>query len=214
MNEFSNSALTGKTSPSTALCHESEARMNAPVELRNSSHRRTNMLWHYAPWSYLPRMVESGALRPSNALAPQEVPMLWFSANQHWEPTATKGVGNTTGTTSKRTLRQQAEFLGCIRFGLVGEDPRLFSWKEACGVAGMPRESRRTLEKVGKKWGANPAHWFATPASVSLSELVFQVWVGSWEDATSPQDMVTAWEEMRKRHAANDSGTSKRRRVN
>lgn len=49
--------------------------------------------FHYAPWEYVPRIVSSGMLKPSNAGgAPEEPGLLWFSANQSWEPTATKIV--------------------------------------------------------------------------------------------------------------------------
>jgi len=156
-----------------------------------------NMVWHYAPWAHLPAMVESGALRGSNAAAAGELPMLWFSANQLWEPTATKMVVNHTGALVSLTFKQQAERFGCIRFGLAADDPRLLNWKDACTAASTPLETRQVLEKVGKKKGGNPAHWFGTDATIPLTELHFQVWNEGWHDATSPQDMAEAWTKVR-----------------
>lgn len=213
MNQFSNSDLTGETSPSTVLCSEWNAWADAYVELQAGCHHTKNMLWHYAPWSYLSSMVESGVLLPSNAMAPQQTPMLWFSANQKWEPTATKAMGDSTGRIFQITFNQQVEFSGCIRFGIASNDPRLLKWKDACAVANTTSHMRGCLEKAGMQMGGNPAHWFGTPASMPLSELLLQVWVGHWAYATSPQDMVTAWKEMRKRHSTNDSETTKRPRV-
>lgn len=37
-----------------------------------------DLVWHYAPWEYLPEMVLQGVLRASNAGAGDELPMLWF----------------------------------------------------------------------------------------------------------------------------------------
>ena len=150
-------------------------------------------VWHYAPWAYLPSMVESGALRGSNAGAAGENPMLWFSANQQWEPTAAKAVRNNAGLITQMTFQQQVTRVGCIRFGLPAADVRLLNWKQACAAANTPKESRRAMEKVGKKQGSNPDHWFATVSGVSLSELHFQVWLNGWKDATSPQDMAAVW---------------------
>lgn len=140
------------------------------------------MVWHYAPWAYLARMVESGVLRPSAAGAPGESPLLWFSANQQWEPTATKIF----------TFKQQAMTLGCIRFGLPADDPRLLNWREACLTAGTPREARRGMVQAGKKRGAHPAQWFAIIAPVPLTELRFQVWLDFWGDADA-KEMAEVW---------------------
>lgn len=155
------------------------------------------VVWHYAPWSYLAAIVESGALRASNAGAPGETPMLWFSANQQWEPTATKMTRDNSGKVFRMSFHQQVELAGCIRFGLSAKDPRLLNWKAACAAAGTPRETRRALEKVGKKEGADPEQWFATLATVLLDELDFQIWTNGWHPATSPQDMATVWTETR-----------------
>ena len=150
-------------------------------------------VWHYAPWKYLPAMVESESLKTSNAGVPKEAGMLWFSANQHWEHTATKIVRDSAGNLFRLTFNQQAEQFGCIRFGMYSKDLRLLNWKNACAAAGTPSESRRMLEKVGKKMGADPAQWFATTTSVPLTDLHFQIWIGQWCDATSPKDMADSW---------------------
>lgn len=154
-------------------------------------------LWHYTPWSYLPKIVENGALRGSNAGAPGEVPMLWFSANQRWEPTARKLLLSPSGNAEQLTFEQQADLYGAIRFGISADDVRLLNWKSACTAAGTPRESRRELERVGKRIGASPSDWFATSAQIPLEELRLQVWVGKWQDASSPMEMAQVWAESR-----------------
>lgn len=209
-----NDSLTPTATLEKSIAHTSSAETDIASVVRGDICRHSNLVWHYAPWSYLHRIVKSGALLGSNAGAPEEKPMLWFSANQHWEPTATKLMKNGSGGILQLTFAQQVKHAGCIRFGLAAEDPRLFNWKEACVIAGTKREMRRALEMAGKRQGANPAHWYATPAAVPLSELVFQVWDGKWQDATSPQDMATVWEDAQQRQAANDSAIAGHRRIN
>ena len=163
-----------------------------------------NMVWHYAPWAYLSAMVESGALRGSNTNAPNELPMLWFSANQSCEPTATKLVANNPNGTDlfALTFKQQSEILGCIRFGLVAGDIRLLNWKQACSAAGTPWKKRKAMETKGHRLGANPADWFATYENIALTELHFQVWSDEWCDASSPHDMAAIWAKRQARSAA------------
>lgn len=140
-------------------------------------------VWHYAPMSGLPAITASGALIGSNSGAPGERAMLWFSAHQTWEPTATKMVRTRAQELVQLTFEQQAQTLGCIRFGLPAEDPRLLDWKAACDVAGTPRATRRALERAGRKQGADPAQWFATTSAVRLDELRLQAWGADWQDA-------------------------------
>lgn len=82
---------------------------------------------------------------------------------------------------------------GCIRFGLLASDLRLLDWKAACAMAGTKREMRRDMERVGKKIGAIPAHWFAIAQSVPLSELTLEVFgEGAWHPA-EPEAMADVW---------------------
>lgn len=158
------------------------------------------MVWHYAPWAYLPAIVESGVLRGSNAGADGEHPMLWFSANQQCEPTAVKMM-HMQGKLVQLTFEQQVNAFGFVRFGLPDSDCRLLNWKESCTFAGTPRETRRTLEKVGKGRGGNPAHWFAVSSEICLKELCFQVWINEQWNPTSGEieEYVEVW---RSRNAA------------
>jgi hypothetical protein len=148
-------------------------------------------VWHYAPWAKLPAMVKAGELIPSNAGAPGEAPVLWFSANQHWEPTATKTVSTPRGPV-RLTLAQQAQRFGCIRFGLMRDDPRLLSWDNACKAAGTPRDMQRTLELVGKRLGARCSDWYGCLSAIGLSELEFQVRLDTWRPAL-PDEMAQVW---------------------
>lgn len=147
--------------------------------------------WHYTAWARLRHIVDSGHLRPSNAGATGEQPLLWFSLNQRWEATATKLVGR-AGRFYRLTFAEQAAEFGCVRFGLSAADPRLLGWKVACAAAGTPRETRRTLEVIGRRQGGDPAEWFATVSKIPLSDLAFEVWLDGWKPARA-DEMVEAW---------------------
>lgn len=154
-------------------------------------------VFHYAPWGYLPAIVQSGYLKPSNAGAAGEHPMLWFSSHQHWEPTAGKTWRSASGTVGMMSFRQQLARAGCIRFGLPAADPRLLTWKAACLAAGTPRDDRRAMERAGKKRGGDPGQWFAIATPVPLSELRLEVFIdGKWMPANA-DEMAEAWTEQR-----------------
>ncbi len=153
------------------------------------------IVWHYAPWSYLSKIVGSGYLKASNVGADNELPMTWFSANQLWENTAAKVFMDSKGNVSRLTFSQQSDIFGCIRFGLSANDDRLLNWKDACAKAGTPRQTRRLMEKSGVKQGATSSHWYAIQGNVLLSDLSFQVWLNnSWYVSTEMKEMADVWE--------------------
>lgn len=149
------------------------------------------LYWHYAPWARLDQIVQDGYLRPSNTGAENETPLLWFSARQDWEPTASKLAGNATSLW-RMTLQEQRDSIGCIRFGLRHNHPRLLPWAAACKLAGTSFTSRRKLEAVGKRIGGSPSDWFAMEGVIPLTELRFQVLLDRWHDAR-PVEMVEVW---------------------
>lgn len=131
---------------------------------------KVETVFHFAPWIKLAAIVKSRSLLPSNAGAAGEKPLLWLSANQQWEPTATKMVSSKRGP-RLLSFDEQVDRFGCVRFGLDASDRRLLSWSNACKVADIGREERRRLERTGKRLGADPADWFAVAASLPLCEL-------------------------------------------
>jgi hypothetical protein len=104
MTEISISAPTSSANQPLALSSERGSRPNSCGVLQPGTHQAEGMLWHYAPWFYLQHMVDSGDLRPSNAGAPDLTPTLWFSANQNWEPTATKLLPDASSLSDFLTL--------------------------------------------------------------------------------------------------------------
>lgn len=169
-----------------------------PIKLAANQVRPDAFLYHYTVWAKLPAIVASGELRPSAACAPNEKPLLWFSAHPAWEPTATKllRVGDRALGIS---FKEMADRYGAVRFGFPGDDARLLDWRSACRFAGTPSVARKSLEKVGRAKGANPAHWFAVTTALSLQELSFEVWINDRWHLAEPTAMAQAWLNVRGR---------------
>lgn len=151
---------------------------------------------HYAPCNYLPRIVASGFLQPfaDNIAVGRELPLLWFSANQKWEPTATKALGSVGGSIRSMTMDEQLERIGCCRFSIPANDTRLMPWVKACRFAGIGYTAQRKMEAVGRRRGARPTDWFAVAEAVPLSELAFSIFDGrKWEEANLA-DKAREWE--------------------
>ncbi|WP_213662108.1 hypothetical protein [Stutzerimonas stutzeri] len=148
----------------------------------------TGFVHHYTTERHhLPLILASGELLPSNAGAEHEPPLLWFSRAQRWEATATKIVQGPTGL-RLMTFREQLAALGCVRFSLPADDPRLMAWADACKYAGMSSTTRRKLEAIGRKRGGSPADWMAVAGAVPLADVRLQRFDGS------------AWVELEARH--------------
>jgi len=152
-------------------------------------------VWHYAPWIRLRNIVCSGVLKPSNAGAPAEAPVLWFSADPVCEPTALKAVRTQSGV-RLLSFAEHEERFGLTRFGLPVNDLRLLPWESACKLAGIARLEQERLERSGRALGADPANWFGCLSPVRLQDLHFQVWLrDSWHPAECSIGMAAAWEE-------------------
>src|SRR4051794_4024102 len=94
-----------------------------------------------------------------------EAPVLWFSAAQDWEPTASRAI-RTGSEVRVLSDREHEERFGCIRFGLPANDLRLIDWDAACKAAGIPPRLRQALERSGRARGVDPVNWWGSWAAV------------------------------------------------
>lgn len=172
--------------------HESEQSdpsQSSPMVSKETSRKKRKradlILHHYAPCIYLPSIIETGTLFTSNAGAPDEAPLLWFSSNQQWEQTATKIAGDAYGTNLRLlTFAEQWRMMGCCRFSIPAKAKRFMHWNDACQAAGMRRNKKRKMESSGRDLGADPAEWFALAESLGIDELEFSVFSGTnWKSA-------------------------------
>jgi hypothetical protein len=137
--------------------------------------------WHYTTGEAFISIVESGVLRQATAFVPKnQRPVLWFSLNQDYEPTAAKAIMSEDGTISfgnRESTRQLGR--GLVRFGL---DPkRLVTWRHLKKRAGIPSQLARALEASGRAIKARPDDWLGSFDAIGIEELVVEVWYeGSW----------------------------------
>jgi len=80
-------------------CIESVAMRNgASSQFLNRRAPSTQLAWHYTIGQHLINILKTGALLPTDVLIQSnELPALWFSLNQAWEPTASKAMITSDG---------------------------------------------------------------------------------------------------------------------
>lgn len=85
------------------------------------------LAWHYTTGEFAVRIAEAGVLLPTDAfIGPRERPVLWFSMEQDWEPTASKWCWQGSAVRKLDRWETCAAGRGLARFGI---DPsKLIAW--------------------------------------------------------------------------------------
>lgn len=149
---------------------------------------KTNVLaWHYTTGMHFLRIVESGVLYPATVgMTPPEKPILWFSLNQQFEPTARKC---TFENGAMRTLSVQETFErggGLVRFGISPH--HLLSGEKLRHRAHVDRKLWAGLRLAGIKQQADPDLWFGSISALEVQKFTIEAMndSGSWERVKSP----------------------------
>lgn len=132
----------------------------------------SSLVWHYSTGAGFRRIINSGRLQPATQFVdPPEKPILWFSSNQTWEPTANKLLVNPDGTASRSASKEETRELcgGLVRFGC--RINRLHAWPEIASQAEMPDAVAQSLEKLALDAGSNPNDWYGTTEPIRLDEI-------------------------------------------
>lgn len=133
------------------------------VECVELEKREKACLWHYTAGHKLPLIREAGALRPNGAkIAARERPVLWFSAEPVYEPTAIKLVQMPGCAQPRRpSMGELHEMFGVFRFAVDREDPRLLTWQAAHRLARISPAGIANMLRAGVEIGAKPTNWTA-----------------------------------------------------
>lgn len=120
-------------------------------------------------------------------VAPHEKPVLWFSANPVYEPTAIKLIAS-----GDRAFRPTVEVLhhliGIFRFGLNAKDARLMPFNRIQRIAHISPKEAAAMVASGLRIGAKPSHWTGSLVPIPLSELEFEEWTGdTWVSGSLPE---------------------------
>lgn len=123
------------------------------------------ILWHYTNGINLKRILEVKCIRPATTLVPKcERPVVWFSSNQEWEPTATAlYVKKVVGGQTCLVPEEEAEAIvkGVWRIG-VEQSTAPHGWERLVFLSHMHPAVARGLESAAKAHGADPSEWFGT----------------------------------------------------
>jgi hypothetical protein len=168
-----------------------------PLRHCNKSHAHPRysgdrIAWHYTSGRCAIQIVQTEVILPATENVPRgEKPAVWFSLNQSWEPTATKGILDPlTGSRRFATMDEMARLAGgCYRFGI---DPsRLLCWSALKVKTRMRPKTVRALERVAYKFRSNPSDWMGAMEAVSLRDVVVlqKLIMGSW--VSGPEQLVT-----------------------
>lgn len=168
--------------------------INAVVERQSASDTNARRrLWHYTFGHKLPLIFNDAALRPNGAkIAPSEKPVLWFSAEQVFEPTAVKLVQVPGKTGLQRlSMHELHAMVGAFRFGLATIDERLIPWAGLQRRARISKPGVASMLRAAVEVGAKATNWYGTMSEVSLDDVVFEAWNGS---SWAPADLGQALE--------------------
>jgi|GEM_PF-2133133 len=137
-------------------------------------------LYHYTVGPKLALIAGSRHLAPKGyglALSDKEKPVLWFSANPQWEPTATKVLSTNGKEFHRPSVQELLRLAGLYRFRLDIRIPEVLA---SMGIKLLPWTRIQTVSRIapieiqnmvisGIDLGATPMHWWGTLDSVPLS---------------------------------------------
>ena len=138
------------------------------------------LAWHYTTGQKFIKIVQSGLLIPTQVgVEDHEAPVLWFSQNPIWEPTACKGMIDAQGNNRTLSRHETREYGGgLVRFGFPAR--QLLPWKRLRVAANIRKHTRIGLERAGRMMLANPDEWMGLLKPIPVSDLVVDVLEGEW----------------------------------
>lgn len=131
------------------------------------------IVWHYTP-SYRARgiLVDGAISTATERPFPGTSGLIWFSANERGEPTA---------TTHSKAMALLTRELFMVRFGIPAEIATQYR------AVKIPLATRRQLDRTARKRGAIPGFWYCMKGPVPLSAVARIEWdrPGFWEPVTA-----------------------------
>jgi hypothetical protein len=121
------------------------------------------MIWHYTAGDSFRSIFYSKVIRAATArITPGEKPIVWFSTEEWWEPTVTKGRRRPDGTIED--LGMDALHAAGFMLWRIGVTPETapHTWSELKELSGMPSDVATRLAKIAKQMGGNASRWRGT----------------------------------------------------
>ena len=151
------------------------------------------LVYHYTHLIAGGTIIQDGYLKVSDWERKQGLKTsLWFSKHDIYEPSALKQYQDENGVKIFKTIKEQANMVGCVRFGFDDSDFNLHSWKEYGVLVNLDRQKRRAMEKIHKKHGANPSDWFCSFNDMKVEDMSsVEIWTNKWVEWTE-ENLKTA----------------------
>jgi hypothetical protein len=139
-------------------------------------------IWHYTVRDFFAGIVRDRAIKPAAAFAGgQARPVVWFSTNQDWEPTAAKNLTCADG--SVRLLqRDELYTIGItpLRIGtLASVAPH--TWHDYKRLGEMPAKISSNVVALAARLNSKTSWWFATFDPVPRDQWVSVEHFDGWQ---------------------------------
>jgi hypothetical protein len=142
-----------------------------------------NTKWHYTTGNRLRAIFTDGVIKPATAFVPMsERPVVWFSTNEEWEPTANKLGRDQNGSPAPLDRDGTAELYGGLARIAVADETAPFDWDALKRRSGMSNLTARGLRRAAISSGSRPGDWWGTFDPVPRDQWVaIEVWhEGRW----------------------------------
>lgn len=136
--------------------------------------QQTSVAWHYTTSQKIALIQKDGALRPAHigVVAPER-PVIWFSTNSVFEPTAAKALV-VDGVRRMLTLREMYDLAGgIVRLGCCIN--RLKGGADLCKSAKMQPAMWDVLVSVSRQVGASPGKWWGYVGALMLDDVTVEM---------------------------------------
>jgi hypothetical protein len=119
--------------------------------------------WHYTTGLCYDAIITDGIILPATAYVPEkEKPIVWFSTNADWDPTANKMRATDDGRLTTLTREETAHAGGGLfRFGGAPKTAP-YDWRALKELSGMSARTARGLYRTAVDSGASPYDWRGT----------------------------------------------------
>jgi hypothetical protein len=133
------------------------------------------IVYHYTTSEKLNSIYADGLLLPSAiGIGNREIPIVWFSSNPRWEPTANKSIGYRANgldvPVRPLTTSEMAGMFTLVRFGIHAS--RTLPWHQLRKAARIAHTEQRRLIRRARRVGSTPIDWFGSLDPIPIAETI------------------------------------------
>lgn len=141
------------------------------------------LVWHYTVGACIERILADGELHVSAMAEGRGQPILWFSANPEWEPTAGKKIIVDGKSQPLDRTGTEQWYGGLYRIGVSPSILKLWAELKQTTITKYKPEAMTRFENWGKSLGANPLDWWGTFDNVRSEHWVtIERFDGGWRE--------------------------------